>query len=108
MLQKLGYQVSMAGDGEKALELAETGKFDVLLVDLQMPDIDGLDLIRYIRRLPDKPIPAIVILTGKPWEISDAVKAEHGINTVLGKPAGAAELLAAIENARANADSNDE
>ena len=48
-LRKLGYAVENAVNGEKGLELAETNEYDLLILDLNLPDMDGLDVCRHLR-----------------------------------------------------------
>lgn len=61
VLEATGYQVDMAGDGEEALAKSREQHYDIALVDLQMPKMGGLDLLRYLRSL--RPEMAVVILT---------------------------------------------
>lgn len=62
VLNNSGYRVSVAHDGAKALELTEDQMFDVIIIDLRLPDVDGLDLlgeIRSIQAFQDIPILAV-------------------------------------------------
>lgn len=90
LIQNLGYTITTAESGEEALVLISKHSFDLLLTDIQMPVMSGLDLARSTRRLADvvkSKIP-IIALTGYAGddEIQDALNA--GINAVLTKPFG--------------------
>lgn len=84
MCQSLGYEVQTASTGTEGVKLAATSKFDIVLTDLAMPDITGLDAARQIRKLhPETPI---VLVTG--WEagLDHAEVEAAGITEVLIKP----------------------
>src|SRR5439155_2385921 len=70
-LSTRGYRVSQAGDGEAALRQFESRRPDVVLLDLGLPDMDGLDIVRPIRRDATTPI---VILSGR-YEEREKVEA---------------------------------
>ena len=87
MLAPLGCQVMVVGDGEQALDAAATGGFDLILMDMQMPVLDGLEATRMIRRL-DGPVARtpIVALTANvlPEQIERCRRA--GMNDHVAKP----------------------
>ncbi len=90
LIQNLGYAITTAESGEDAMVLIGNHSFDLLLTDIQMPVMSGLDLARSTRKLDDEVksrIP-IIALTGYAGddEIQDALNA--GINAVLTKPFG--------------------
>lgn len=62
-LQGAGYDVEQACDGVEALALAKSGKFDLVLSDVNMPNMDGLTLTRELRSLPDYKFTPILVLT---------------------------------------------
>jgi PAS domain S-box-containing protein len=87
MLQKMGCQADLACDGESALRSVEMNSYDVVLMDLSMPGMDGLEAARRIRRMPTarSSVP-IVALTAS---VSNEIKARclaAGMNDYLGKP----------------------
>ncbi len=88
MLEELGCEVEVAGDGRSAVDKAAGESFDLIVLDLQMPELDGLEAARAIRqrRPPGAPQPPIVLLTAdvRP-EIRDRSR-EEGIDDFLAKP----------------------
>lgn len=94
-LQYEGYEVSVAADGAEALVLARAGEIDVIILDVMMPVVDGLEVTRKLRgggiRTP------ILILTAR-HEVSDRVAGlEAGGDDYLVKPFALDELLARIK-----------
>ncbi|VUZ85390.1 regulator [Candidatus Methylomirabilis lanthanidiphila] len=89
-LPRAGYQVTCAGSGEEALEQLRTQEFDVILLDLKMPGIGGMEALRHIR---DSGTSAeVVILTGHP-DVDSAIQAmKLGAYDYLTKPFKLAEL----------------
>jgi two-component system KDP operon response regulator KdpE len=88
-----GYRVVEAGDGRSALERWEARRPDVVLLDLGLPDIDGLQLIRRIRREASTPI---VILSGRYEEREKVDALERGADDYVTKPFGVDELVARL------------
>ena len=88
-----GYRVTEAGDGRSALERWEARRPDVVLLDLVLPDIDGLQLIRRIRRDAATPI---VILSGRYEEREKVDALERGADDYVTKPFGVDELVARL------------
>ena len=62
-LERAGYDVMQACDGVEALELAKKGAVDLVLTDVNMPNMDGIDLIKELRNLPDYTHTPILTLT---------------------------------------------
>jgi two-component system response regulator RegX3 len=90
-----GHTVTAVGDGPGAVEQALSGTFDLVLLDLMLPGLDGLEVCRRIRER--KPDLAILMLTARGAE-SDKVKGlKLGADDYVTKPFGARELLARIE-----------
>ncbi len=93
-LELAGYETVTAEDGRKALEAFQSGHFDLLLLDVMMPEIDGFELCRRIRRGDSKT--AIIMLTAKSEEIDKVLGLESGADDYVTKPFGIRELLARI------------
>ena len=95
-LANAGYEVDAARDGRTAIELASQKKYDVLIVDLGLPDQDGIDLILQLRRFGI--ISPVLILSAR-RSVDDRVKGlEQGGDDYLTKPFALAELLARLRN----------
>jgi chemosensory pili system protein ChpA (sensor histidine kinase/response regulator) len=96
LLEREGYQVLAAKDGVEALEqLAETVP-DVMLVDIEMPRMDGFDLTRNVRADPRLKSVPIIVITSRTAEKHRAYAQEVGANAFLGKPYQEDELLGHI------------
>ncbi len=92
-----GYLVRSAADGETALQLAQTEQPDLLLVDLMLPRMNGLEVIREVRqRDPDVPI---IVLSAKGQETDKVSGLALGADDYVVKPFGLKELLARIDAA---------
>ncbi len=92
-----GYKVISANSGEKALELLEQNTVDLCLLDLMLPGIDGMEVLRNIRSNNTYKKLPVIILTAKSDEISKVVGLEVGADDYLSKPFGVHELLARIK-----------
>jgi DNA-binding response OmpR family regulator len=91
MLEEEGYRVTSAVDGQDALDKMDLEVFDLFLIDMSMPRISGLELMKLIKR--KQPLAVIVVLTGFS-SIEGAVKAVHaGAFQYLSKPINAEELF---------------
>jgi two-component system OmpR family response regulator len=93
-LKEAGFVIDHASDGEEGLHLALTGSYDVAIVDLMLPKLDGLSLIAELRR--EKPQIPVMILSAK-RTVDDRVKGlQTGSDDYLTKPFAFAELLARV------------
>ncbi len=93
-LELEGYTVATAEDGRQALDLAGAESFDLILLDIMMPHVNGYDVCRQIRQ-SDAATP-IIMLTAKGEEIDKVVGLELGADDYVTKPFGIRELLARI------------
>jgi DNA-binding response OmpR family regulator len=89
-----GYEVATATDGLVALELARAGAFDLLLLDLGLPGLDGLEVLRQLRERAN-PIP-VIILTAHDSASDTVAGFEGGANDYVSKPFRFDELLARV------------
>ncbi len=92
-LQHEGYRVVTAGDGEKAITLARAERPDLMVLDLMLPVIDGLEVCRILRREMSLPI---LMLTARADEVDKVVGLEIGADDYVTKPFSTRELLARV------------
>jgi len=96
-LQRLGYSVDVAPDGEAALRRLEEGNVDVLLCDINMPRMDGMELLRRVHERPNPP--EVIMLTGHAT-VETAIEAmKLGAYDYLSKPYRITELDALVKQA---------
>ncbi|MBN2083651.1 MAG: response regulator transcription factor [Anaerolineales bacterium] len=92
-LVRAGFQVLTAADGREALDAARERKPDLLVIDLGLPDIDGLDVTRTLRR--ESPVP-MIILTARDEETDKILGLELGADDYMTKPFSPKELVARV------------
>ena len=92
-LENEGYQVECAYDGAAAVELARTGNFDLIILDLMMPEIDGLEACVKIREFSSVPI---IMLTARSEDTDKIIGFECGADDYITKPFNILELKARI------------
>src|SRR5277367_387991 len=95
VLTQEGFSTILAHDGLKALELAESEKPDLIILDLMMPGLDGLEVCRRVRA-NDRRTP-ILMLTARTSEIDTVVGLELGANDYIAKPVRLRELVARVK-----------
>jgi DNA-binding response OmpR family regulator len=91
-----GLHVTTAGDGDAALRLAGAEDFDIVVLDLMLPKIDGVSVCRAIRRQESNGDVPILMLTAKREESDKVVGLESGADDYLTKPFGVRELVARV------------
>lgn len=92
-LEREGFEVDTAADGEAALEAARATAYDVLVLDVMMPRLSGLDVCRVIRGESDVPI---ILLTARDGEIDRVLGLELGADDYVTKPFSLAELVSRV------------
>lgn len=95
-LQRAGYETRIAGDGPQALSCAAQSRTDLVVLDLMLPGIDGLEVMRRLRQGPD-PAPAIILLTARGEESDRVVGLRLGADDYVVKPFSPAELVARVD-----------
>jgi len=98
MLQRLGYRPEVAANGVEALKLLEQQPFDLIFLDVQMPEMDGFEAARRIHsQWPDRRRPRLVAMTGNALEGDREKCLEAGMDDYVAKPVRITELQAVIE-----------
>jgi len=93
-LEREGYQVTWVDSGQRALDSLTTGPFEMVILDLGLPDIDGLEVCRRARDAGYGG--AIMIVTARAGELDRVVGLDYGADDYLSKPFGLAELQARV------------
>jgi DNA-binding response OmpR family regulator len=94
-LKDAGYEVDLAATGRLAIEMARKGKYTVIILDLGLPDIDGLEICRTLRH--EGIDSSVLMLTARSSEIDRVLGLEMGADDYLTKPFGIRELLARVK-----------
>jgi DNA-binding response OmpR family regulator len=92
-LEQEGYQVEVGYDGEQAVELAREGSFDLVMLDLMMPKIDGLQACMRIREFSNVPI---IMLTARGEDADKVIGFECGADDYITKPFSTLEMKARV------------
>src|SRR6266581_8665182 len=92
-LEREGFRVQAAGDGQQAVELARTFEPEVIVLDLMLPRVDGIEACRQIRAFSDA---YIVMLTARAEEVDKLVGLSIGADDYLTKPFSPRELIARV------------
>src|SRR5713101_7080950 len=95
-LEQAGYQVITAADGASALQAAHREAPDLIILDIMLPEMDGLEVCRQLRRESNTATTPIMMLTAKGEEIDKVVGLEVGADDYVTKPFGRRELLARV------------
>lgn len=96
-LMDAGYAVRVAHTGTKALELVDEGVPDLILLDIMLPEMDGLEVCRRLRA--DYPLMYIIMLTARSDEMDKVVGLEVGADDYVTKPFSLSELTARVRSA---------
>ncbi|UCH24470.1 MAG: response regulator transcription factor [Trueperaceae bacterium] len=93
-LKQASYRTERAGDGKRALELFRAARPDLVILDLGLPELDGLEVLKAIRAESDVPV---IILTARAEEIDELLGLGLGADDYLVKPVGARKLMARVQ-----------
>jgi DNA-binding NtrC family response regulator len=94
-LSTTGYDIHSAEDGEKAIEALYANTFDVVLLDIQMPKVGGIEVLKYISQ--HTPQTKVIILTGY-GDLKNAMEArQYGASDFINKPYKLEDILSTIE-----------
>ncbi|MBE3597076.1 MAG: response regulator transcription factor [Hydrogenibacillus sp.] len=92
-LEKAGYAVETVADGRTGFERAAASDVDLVILDLMLPELDGLELLRRLRQINDVPV---IVLTAKDAEVDKVVGLELGADDYVTKPFSSRELIARV------------
>ncbi len=88
-----GYETQKAFDGRTGLELAESGDFDLIILDIMLPELNGLEVLRRLRKSSNVPV---IMLTARDAVMDKVSGLDLGANDYITKPFAIEELLARI------------
>ena len=88
-----GYEVTKAADGREGLALAESGRFDLCLLDIMLPGLSGLEVLRRLRKSSQMPV---IMLTARDAVMDKVSGLDMGADDYITKPFAIEELLARI------------
>ena len=99
LLNHGGFYVDVAQDGEKALQYIQVRDYDIILMDLKMPNLDGFETTKAIRSLKDRDLKKIPIVALTAFASQDQKKAclKAGMNAYISKPFKQEELISVVE-----------
>ena len=92
-LQHEGYETDKAADGRTGLEMAESGGYDLMLLDIMLPQLNGLEVLRRLRRTSNMPV---IMLTARDAVMDKVSGLDMGADDYITKPFAIEELLARI------------
>jgi CheY-like chemotaxis protein len=88
--------VDFAADGQQALAMAQANRYDLILMDIRMPNMDGLDATRAIRQLPGYAATPILAMTASAFENDRRACLDAGMNDHVAKPVMPEQLFATL------------
>ena len=98
VLERSSFQVDLAENGEEAIKLLEENTYDLALIDLKMPGIDGFEVLKRVKQ--EHPDVEVIVLTGHGSEHDEKVVRDLGAFEYLQKPVDIATLAEKIRQAR--------
>jgi CheY-like chemotaxis protein len=101
MLERLGYRADIAANGLEAIEAVQRQTYNIILMDVQMPEMDGLEATRRIRKLDNAGALRIVAMTANATEKDRKMCFDAGMDDYVSKPVRMDELTAALAKVRA-------
>nr|MBX2886381.1 response regulator [Granulosicoccus sp.] len=100
VLKRLGYTADVAVNGQEAIDMQNSGVYDTILMDIEMPEVDGVDATLQIRQLEgDNALPYIIAMTANAMEGDRERYLNAGMDGYISKPLRINELVAALETA---------
>ena len=99
MMRVSGFRVLKTSSSTPALSLIANEKPDLIILDIMMPDVSGLDILRHMRRDPELATIPVVVVSAKSMPADIKIGMKAGASTYLTKPVGFLELKEAVERA---------
>lgn len=96
-LESNGFLVLTADSGEEGMEILKKESVDLVLLDIMLPGIDGMEMLKRIRKNPDTAQLPVIMLTAKSEEINKVLGLEVGADDYISKPFGIYELVARVK-----------
>ena len=96
-LRKNGYKVIQAGNGQEALDCLATTPVDVMISDISMPQMNGLDLLKYLRQNKGHEYLPIIMLTASGQDQDRKIAQAAGANYFLTKPVSSTDLITTVK-----------
>jgi DNA-binding NtrC family response regulator len=94
-LEGEGYNVAMAADGEEAITILNSRDFDLILLDIKMPNVDGFEVLKHVKQ--NKPATKVIMLTGFA-DLKNAIESKKlGAEDFVSKPYDLVDLLTTVE-----------
>lgn len=94
-LEGEGYAVQMAGDGDEAIKILEKDTFDLILLDIKMPTVDGFEVLKFVKQ--HQPATKVIMLTGFA-DLKNAIESKKlGAEDFVSKPYDLVDLLTTVE-----------
>lgn len=94
LLSELGFDVTSAGDGREAYRYVETSMFNMIITDLKMPIMDGIEFVRQAKKLPNCKFVPIVMLSSEDDQDKIIEARRVGVSTFLKKPIRDSQFIA--------------
>ena len=95
-IERAGFEVHRAADGPEALRLADLQRPDLVVLDVMLPGLDGIEVMRRLQEGPGAPV-AVILLTARGEESDRLIGLRHGADDYVVKPFSPAELVARVE-----------
>jgi CheY-like chemotaxis protein len=100
LFERRGYAVSSASDGAEAIEQLDNGTFDLMMLDLMMPRVDGIGVVEHVVA-SDRPRPKIIVMSAAAPNIVSRLRAEH-VAKIVTKPFDLEQLMRHADEALAS------
>ncbi|MGY2134055.1 response regulator transcription factor [Hymenobacter sp. HD11105] len=97
LMRKNGYHVSIARNGTEALEAINQTAFDVILLDIMMPDVDGYQVCRHVKTRPDRQNTKVIFLSAKSKEADVQKGYDVGADLYIPKPFSTRQLVSKVQ-----------